>query len=598
MVSTDAASTSNGRRNGAQQQQRLSDARRQCLAQQLNVPQVSNFFDIERYYDSAQTVFIELQSLSRQVQSQAEAALTLDDVRTMDPSQLVFDETFNTGLDMCYLWGKRYCTFCVEAIPTHNYYNSPKYQTLKHTHTQQIDKVLRVLERVADQMDVQEQVRRLLREYHEQQEQLRLLERHRQLLLPDSRGCGNHSSSGSSRTVSVQESALEKLKALLPPSAVAKPATPDDDVNNNNDNETATTPNHAVSLDGMTPLLPPTTNTSLQPVPPSTPPSYEAVLSAMQNRNATRPAASADNENTSFHVRPPPETRPTTATTIAQPNVDKVRPPPPPMRQQQEYYKAMYNKYQQLGKIQISPIDTFQGRISESTNGCTVISALIVARHLQEAQPYTVISNATVQNVIDVQCGPILRTIRKKLGLGGHALIIPSDVHDHLVDDKILRQDQFTGAAGGNIMNPQHYREFLQLLADDDDDNNNDNNHSNNTTANGHHQNGSANKTTNGKAGATLFFREHVISIVKSIDPQTKRSYYDLIDSMPGMLHHGKSMATRTRCVDMESLTILLMWYASRKFSDSNCSYIDRNPWNDNMADLDPRVFQGFVWSS
>ena len=194
------------------------------------------------------------------------------------------------------------------------------------------------------------------------------------------------------------------------------------------------------------------------------------------------------------------------------------------------------------------------------------------------------ISNDDVKRVIDKECGPILRTIREKLGLKEKDLIVPSDVHHHFFITGILQRDQFIGVTGGNIMDPQHLRNFLQLLVDDDN--------------NGHHQNGSANKTTNGKAGATLFFREHVISIVKSIDPQTKRSYYDLIDSMPGMLHHGKSMATRTRCVDMESLTILLMWYASRKFSDSNCSYIDRNPWNDNMADLDPRVFQGFVWSS
>jgi hypothetical protein len=255
------------------------------------------------------------------------------------------------------------------------------------------------------------------------------------------------------------------------------------------------------------------------------------------------------------------------------------------MRQQQEYYKAMYMKYQQSGKIQVSSIDTYQGRVSESTNGCTVISALIVARHLQDRQPYTMISNTTIQNVIDTQCGPILRTIRKKLSLGGHALIIPSDVHDHLVDEKILLQEQFTGAAGGNIMHPPHYKEFLKLLSD--------------TTIVPPPPNSNTTTTRNvGKAGATLFFREHVISIVKSIHSTTKQSFYDLIDSMPGMIHNGKSMATRTRCTDMESLEVLLLWYASRKFSDSNCTYIDRNPWDDNSADLDPRVFQGFVWSS
>jgi hypothetical protein len=31
--------------------------------------------------------------------------------------------------------------------------------------------------------------------------------------------------------------------------------------------------------------------------------------------------------------------------------------------------------------------------------------------------------------------------------------------------------------------------------------------------------------------------------------------------------------------------------------ADRNCHYIDANPWDDALADVDPRVFQGFVWS-
>ena len=38
------------------------------------------------------------------------------------------------------------------------------------------------------------------------------------------------------------------------------------------------------------------------------------------------------------------------------------------------------------------------------------------------------------------QCVPLLRKIRSKLGLDGSALIIPSDVHDYLVDHKWLFQ--------------------------------------------------------------------------------------------------------------------------------------------------------------
>jgi hypothetical protein len=244
--------------------------------------------------------------------------------------------------------------------------------------------------------------------------------------------------------------------------------------------------------------------------------------------------------------------------------------------QLQVHYKKMYQKYRQSNKISVSSIDTYQGRcvLSESTYGCTVISALIAARHLNDTTLGTSISNDLIKKVIDEQCGPILRTIRSELGLCEHDFLIPSDAHDHLVDAKILHQKYFAGASGGNIMDPQHYGEFLKLLSD------------------------SETKTSNGKAGATLFFNEHVISIVKFTDATTNQIYFDLIDSMPVTLQNGKKMATRTRCCDAESLEVLLLWYASRKFSKSDCSYIDQYAWDDNMADLDPRVFQGFVWST
>ena len=68
----------------------------------------------------------------------------MEDVTNIDPSQLAYDTTFNTGLDMSYLYAKRYCIFCVDEIPKHNYYNLAKYQPLKQKHALQMTKVLRV----------------------------------------------------------------------------------------------------------------------------------------------------------------------------------------------------------------------------------------------------------------------------------------------------------------------------------------------------------------------------------------------------------------------------------------------------------------------
>ena len=531
---------------------RPSDARRISLADSISVPTVSNFFPLERYYEAAATVFTELRQTHQALQQNS--------------LQEQYDADFNKVLDICYVYGKRYCHFVFDAIPQHNYYGTPKYKNFELQHKRQVQHVVSILEDVAEKMDQQEafleQMREQERKEQDRRDQLKLEQWQRDLQQQKSQ----HSSkmmNGS--TVDVEQSAMEKLRLLQQPSVAVKPSsTRFQFVDDSGESDADTMPSLALSVNGITPLLPPS---PLLPPPQdeSTPPSYDAVVQG--NRPLVRPL-SRDNDGSEQRIEQP------------LPRKEKA-PKITSMRQLQSYYKEVYQKCQQNGKITIQSIDTYQGRLSESTNGCTVISALVAAQHLEDPTPGTCISNGMIQQVIDQRCGPILRTIRRKLGLGGHALIIPSDVHDHLVDAKILHQEHFAGAAGGNIMDPKHYGEFLKLL-----------------TSNATEENSDKVKKSNGKAGATLFFREHVISIVKFTDPATGQVCFDLVDSMPGILYNGKSMATRTRCRDIRSLELLLLWYASRKFSDANCSYIDRNAWDDSMADLDPRVFQGFVWST
>jgi hypothetical protein len=129
--------------------------------------------------------------------------------------------------------------------------------------------------------------------------------------------------------------------------------------------------------------------------------------------------------------------------------------------------------------IEIIKLATFQGRLSstpryDSTNGCTVISPLIVATHIypiktanSSNQPATYkrgISNMDINEIIDKRAPPILQTVRAKLGLEQHALIIPSDVHDYLVDERILPQEKFVGVCGGNILNPDHWKVLMDML--------------------------------------------------------------------------------------------------------------------------------------
>ena len=212
-------------------------------------------------------------------------------------------------------------------------------------------------------------------------------------------------------------------------------------------------------------------------------------------------------------------------------------------------------------------LDTFQGRVvqrgANSTNGCTVIAPLVAAQHLVSQGG---ISDQSVEDVIDRVAGKWLIEIRGKLGLSENALIIPSDVHDHFVDNKVLSQELFIGASGGNILDEEHISGMLTNLDE------------------------------NGRnlSAAALFFHAHVVSIVKMV--VGKETWYDLIDSLP--MEHGKAGrgGARIRCKDVKTLGACIRWYASSKLGQGDMEFCDSNDWDDMNCDFDPRVFQGFVW--
>jgi hypothetical protein len=520
------------------QPSRPSDARRKRLSDQLTVPTVSSFFPIEVYYQKAQKAY--------------------------EAFQQAFEDRL---LDDAYHFGKRYCWFCLEAIPTHNYYNSAKFVGLKNTHHAQIDQVLTQMEKIVQWMD-EEELEKELQEHLEAQRIAQLEEEQQQAQIDNfqrrlEEQQQSKLSSPSALPEQIQQSAIAKLALLQAnghrnsnhdnsrdhrikrdPSGEEPMGLPssryrilDDETDDDEDDTSAALP---------PPVLPPSLSTNGHPVLPP-PPAYHAVA----------------------HRR---------GLTLGPSKVHPIHSPqsPPkrrlPMSQLIQQYKQTYIDFHAAGRIRVTPIPSYQGRIHESTNGCTVISALVAAHHLKTSSPSNAIGTDSIVRIIDRECVPILKLIRNKLGLGAGALIIPSDVHDHLVDVKILQQQDFEGAAGGNIMDPVHFGSFTNLLAVGDD-------------GKGHMH----------KAAATLFFREHVVSIVKLTGGGKPR--FDLIDSLPGTTSNGQPMATRTHCQDLESLEVLLKWYCIRKFSESNCTYIDRNSqWDDAMADVDPRVFQGFVW--
>lgn len=558
---------------------RPSEARRRALNEELSIPMVSNFFPIERYYDAADKVYES------------------------------FQESFLKGdsnLDDAYVYGKRYCLFLVDAIPNHNYFGAPKYKFLTTKHKRQLEQVLNQLAMVADAMDRQELERERKRAeevaFREAQNWQEVQLRAQKIISNNNNNNNNsmdpnNSSNNNNTATNIEASAFHKLN-LLRNATTTTTTTPTHRVrkNSNNNNEqgelggiTKRDPSgedqtrseeyydthriHSSSryslndseeeqeekkmMNGrLPPPVPPPTISQDVTLPP--PPSYNDVATQRSARY-----------HGTFWAPPSQDQQQQRVNNISQP-------PPPqslkpriiPIRQFKLENQRAYLSAQQQNRIQIWGIDTWQGKYSASTNGCTVISALVAARHLQRD-----ISDAQIVQVIDGEAGPLLREIRQKLGLGMHAFIIPSDVHDHLVDKHVLKQEYFEGAAGGNVTDPQHLRQFLKLLSV-----------------------GENGQSLHRKASATFFFHEHVVSIVKV--PQSNGSHcFDLIDSLPTWRLGGKTVASRTRCVDIQALEILLQYYTTQKFSESNCDYIDRNVWEDTMADFDPRVFQGFVWS-
>ena len=296
-------------------------------------------------------------------------------------------------------------------------------------------------------------------------------------------------------------------------------------------------------------------------------------------------------------IPPPPLTRHLRKPTASQLQLDVLS----------RLYYDDFVALQVSNRIRISYIDTYQGRIPASTNGCTVIAPVLCMHHLLEdydggADPG--LCDAAVQHVIDDLTPAILSELRQLLGLAGQAFLIPVDVHDYLIGNGQLAQEQFVNVTGGNILDDQHLQHFIDCLARDEKSNTNGVNHER-------------------RLAATLFFHEHVVAIL-CLRRDTKTVWYDIIDSLPlqdtlgprtqvdkdGVLSLRSSYSedtsedaiiretARIRCLNADSLKACLRWYACSKFSEDNVSFIDMYAWDDAECDFDPRVFQAFIWGN
>jgi hypothetical protein len=347
-------------------------------------------------------------------------------------------------------------------------------------------------------------------------------------------------------------------------------------------------------------------------------------------------------------------------------------------------YHEDFDGLQAMGRVRISQVPTFQGRIPDSTNGCTVIAPLLCIHHFYNERmiPDPGLPDQIILEVIDEETPNILPQVREVLGLKKDAFLIPSDAHDYLMEQQYMCAEQFVDICGGNILDAAHVQPLVDCLI----------------------------KVGGKKLAATLFFHEHVITILQLrqsapppssqvVNPTAPKVWFDVIDSLP----HEKTLsrmisdtdtaksqqeyrssassvatseyfnserkssferssflserssssgtalagaaggiaidaatsnapttttivdllpeeyytaqedefeqlgeferrpeirpnASRIRCMDEESLKATLMWYACSVFTEENKTYVDMYKWDDKISDVDPRVFQAFIW--
>lgn len=290
----------------------------------------------------------------------------------------------------------------------------------------------------------------------------------------------------------------------------------------------------------------------------------------------------------------------------------------------QSYERQYHMLKNDKNKFHVRFLDTFQGRNPKSTNGCTVIAPLTCIQYFtsveqNDAPLYSTtwengIPDDLINQVIDEHAAAVLPEVRNKLNLEGDSFIIPSDVHDHLIDTGLLSTSQFVGVCGGNILDDDHLASFKSslLLLDDKRER----------------------ERLNGrKVAATFFFHGHVIAL-HVVTGSSGNVWIELIDSLPNpetwiQRQPSSSMmdeppqpsfsnseewerqpteyddelpmnAVRVRCTDVEHFDTLIRHYACSKFSDEEQTFIDTTVWDDNNgyceSSFDPRVFQAFIW--
>jgi len=231
--------------------------------------------------------------------------------------------------------------------------------------------------------------------------------------------------------------------------------------------------------------------------------------------------------------------------------------------------------------ISTSFVDTYQGRIETSENGCIAISSLLCLHHVSpDPTPSEFLSDEVIENVIDVEAPKILETLWAFPDYETGSFIEPSCAINLLRKEKRLNEKQFGNVVGGNILDPADFLKFIRAL------------HLGADELTTKYQEASS------KTAALFFFNEHGIAILK--DGCT----YLIIDSLPasqsGLFGEEQSKTLIMRCRDIVTLELCLLHYVFSNFSADDMKYISENDYSESNgrdpAKTEPRIFEGWLF--
>eukprot|EP00985_Skeletonema_marinoi_P015320 scaffold7890_cov87-Skeletonema_marinoi.AAC.1 len=467
-----------------------SKARRESLKKHNEKApiQLQNLCPIHKYYAAADTVLAQFKQLLKE-----------------------------GDLDGAYIIGRRFALFSTISLPGHDYYASPDPELIKLRLKNQKDAqwVTTGVERIVQVMDKQEiqkqnaELERIRKQKEkEEKEKMEWEQKMKQRLTAEA---SSKSSERSGKRGGEEKDLISKLakrsgkrggeeKDLISKLASLNNLFPREDAADEEELIPSAPPQHDIEQNEEMPPLPPPMAvpridelehsmlaTSISAVDQlksngmtpmfEEPPSYsDLFLDVLRT-------SSVGNSTESLHQSTTSSSIPTSPLLVQQPRIS--------IRTIQQTCSHQLQSCINMKQIEFIRLGTYQGRLAssspkyDSTNGCAVISPLVVAAHiypqhvvhkakkpdllqLQHSCVTTtskrLVSNVAINEIIDKRAPPILNAVRSKLGLSKHALIIPSDVHDYLVDEHILPQDKFVGACGGDILAQGHLNELVEMM--------------------------------------------------------------------------------------------------------------------------------------